>query len=249
MRRRVPCSDPLRLVIDYIRRRSFLVFGLLLGLAIFLVLFFRQENTNNRVTHLQTQVKVIRETSPCTDLTTAECAYKLLRALPAEQRESIRVSEKTLERLKQKAQHERRLLEEGKAQRGANGRIIEPTGDTKATTTPQQTGSSSPSTPIASTPPSTPSRPPVSAPVAPSAPSSTPPTTTQPPTATGPSGPVPPAVTTPSAPPPPRAPDPILQTPTIRTPPIGPIPPVMVPPIKVPCYPAKPLLTCDDGGR
>lgn len=244
------------MLLNYIHRRGFLILGLSAGAIVAIILFVRQDNTNSSITKLRTQVRVINQTSPCTGLTTSECAYKLLRALPREQRESISVSEKTLERLRKRAEAERKRLQNGNAVRGANGRLIQPSrGDTKTTT---KTGGSghAPARTTPSSPPSggsggggsSPSSP--SAPASPSQPSQTsssPPTATTGTPPTSPPSTAPPATTVPTPPsqPSPGTVPPIISTPPITTPPIGPVPPITVPPISVPCIPIKPLITCE----
>lgn len=216
-------------MLQYIHRRGFLILGLLAGLIIFIVIFVRQDQQGDRITKLQTQVRVINRTSPCTGLTTAECAYKLLRALPEAQRREINISERTLRQLRQEAARERRRLNAGNPVKGPSGTVKPPRGDR------QQQNDSNPGR-------TTPSSPPSggggggSSPSSPSAPSPSP----QQSTTTIPTPTVPDTPSTPGTAPP------ILQTPTVTTPPVGPIGPIVLPPIVLPCVKVPPLIDCSE---
>lgn len=52
----------------------------------------------------------INKAAPCAGLTTAECAYKLLKALPANQRRELGITEHRIQRLHRQARKERRAL-------------------------------------------------------------------------------------------------------------------------------------------
>lgn len=206
-----------------------MLLGALLGASIFLLLLVREQHTRTRVTKVEGDVRVIKETSPCTNLTTAECAVKLLRALPREQREQIHLSERTLQALENKARVERRRLDRGQPVQGANGRPLKPKPQAPGSAGGGGGGGGGANPPPSSPPSSQPSSPP-----GPTSPPSTEPPSTEPTTPEKPK----PTVTGPSA-----------TTPTVSTPQIGPVPPVTVPPIEVPpvtvpCVPVPPAVTC-----
>lgn len=91
---------------SYLQRRQFAIVGALLGAIIFVVLVWRQEDTRTIATGSRTKIVKVQgelrtfktETrvefrrSPCSDLTTSQCAKKLLLALPAAERERIVVT-------------------------------------------------------------------------------------------------------------------------------------------------------------
>lgn len=129
--------------------------GIIAGVCVALgmLAMWQQIDTNKRVTKVEKHVEVINHSSPCTGLTTSECAIKLLRALPSSQRRALRVTEGTILRLERQAQRERRRLDSGQTVRGANGQSIAGKRDSGASP-------SSPSQPRRPRPrPSQPSRP------------------------------------------------------------------------------------------
>lgn len=100
--------------------------GVIAGVCVALGIYyaFTTVHTNNRITKIQGDVRVINRSSPCTGLTTSECALKLVRALPAEQKRQLSVNEHTLRRLERLVRRQRRRLDSGQSVIGANGQKI-----------------------------------------------------------------------------------------------------------------------------
>lgn len=204
-----------------LKNRPFWIVGMVVGLAIF-ALAYRGEITRKETTKLRDRVVRVEETSPCTNLTTSECALKLLRALPEVERHRIRLRESTLRALEQRARRERQTLR----------RLG--TGESNVPGSSPAGGGSPGRTPGGTSPPSGDTRPGASPAPAPSP-------TPSPPTAPAPQ---PPAIPSPTP-----SDQSLVQTPEVQTPSIGPVPSITVPPIMVPCIDIRPIIQCEKEGK
>lgn len=99
-------------IVQHARRRPMAISFTLLGVLIFLV-GFRGEDTRQATQNIDRRVTVIESKSPCTDLTTQECAKKLYKALSEEQRRNVR------DAVRREVARDRRLRETGRQPRSS----------------------------------------------------------------------------------------------------------------------------------
>lgn len=90
-------------LLQLIRQRPLFIAFVAIGIAIFIAIFFRSENTRKRLGKVEVH-------TPCLNLTKSECALKLFKSLPEVQRKRLKVSEKTLRKLERRIQRERENL-------------------------------------------------------------------------------------------------------------------------------------------
>lgn len=206
-----------------LRNRPIFLLGAMAGLLIFVLLIQQGIQIRNRTIRVEAN-------TPCLNLTTRECAHKLLNSLAPTER--VQIQRRYVQDVRRRARVELRRQERQRrlrttARRRARDRrsVARPGGEQGSP------GRRSPSTSPGggtSRPGSSPS---------PNPPASSAPSPSPPPAA--PSSPQRPA------PAPVQAPQPIIQTPSITTPQIGPVAPVTIPTVSVPCVPVPPLVNCN----
>jgi hypothetical protein len=198
-------------IYERIRRRPLMLIGALIGLVVAL-LVLRNES---RVTKIEKRVVRVEADTPCLNLTSAECALKLFKALPQQARHQLRITSTTLQSLERRAKRERKNLRR-------TGTDLQPVPGAGPGSPGRSPGGSSP-VPGSKRPGS-----------------SHGPTTSPPPQGGGSTAPAPVATATPAP-----TPGPIVKSPGIQTPPVGPIPPINIPPVEVPCPPLAPVVNCN----
>lgn len=117
--------NPVFSFFEYMRDHPIGIVFVTVGIVL-VTTFLRGEDTRRDQKDIVVRVQKIESTSPCTNLTSSECALKLFRELPRETRRQLRVNQQVLNSLQRRAREQRRNLRRGTADlpvpAGAGGR-------------------------------------------------------------------------------------------------------------------------------